>query len=76
MSSLTKEYRLGQGSLNHWVKQYREECRKTNANNGSITGDKDVYDQLARLRKEKEELEKENRFLKKAAAFFAKETEK
>ena len=30
-------------------------------------------EEVRRLRQEKEELEKENRFLKKAAAFFAKE---
>ena len=52
-------------------KNYREECQ-TN------TDAKQEYDLMAenlRLRKQLEETEKENRFLKKAAAFFAKEIE-
>ncbi|SFW98627.1 transposase [Thermoactinomyces sp. DSM 45891] len=74
VNSLTKEYGLGAGSLNSWVKKYREECKQTNRMDQS--NQEDVFDQLAQLRKQNEELEKENRFLKKAAAFFAKETEK
>ena len=35
--------------------------------------EKDNYNEILTLRKRLEELEKENRFLKKAAAFFAKE---
>ncbi|TCP61539.1 transposase, partial [Baia soyae] len=74
VNSLTKEYGLGAGSLNSWIKKYREECKQTNGMNQP--NQKDVFDQLAQLRKQNEELEKENRFLKKAAAFFAKESEK
>ncbi|MCS1351508.1 IS3 family transposase [Mechercharimyces sp. CAU 1602] len=76
MSSLIKEYRLGQGSLNHWVKQYREECRKSNANNGSIIGDKDVYDQLARLRKEKRGVRKGEPFFKKGSSILCEGNQK
>lgn len=35
--------------------------------------EKDYFKENLRLRKQMEELEKENRLLKKAAAFFAKE---
>ncbi|WP_128896757.1 transposase [Longirhabdus pacifica] len=72
INSLTKEYQLGQGSLNLWIKQYRKECENQPSSHDS--NNSALFDELAALRKKTEELEKENRFLKKAAAFFAKET--
>lgn len=69
ISSLNKEYQIGSGTLNGWLKTYREECNT----NPSKDAEKDYYSELLALRKKNEELEKENRFLKKAAAFFAKE---
>ena len=69
ISSLNKEYQIGSGTLNGWHKAYREEC----ATNLKKEIEKDNYTEILALRKRLEELEKENRFLKKAAAFFAKE---
>ena len=69
ISSLNKEYQLGSGTLNNWIKAYREQCMS----NPIKEAEKDVYEVNRELRKKLEELEKENRFLKKAAAFFAKE---
>lgn len=69
ISSLNKEYQIGSGTLNGWLKAYREECNI----NPNKDAEKDNYAELLALRKKLEELEKENRFLKKAAAFFAKE---
>ncbi len=69
LKSLADEFSVSKSGISNWVKKYREECR-TN------TETKEEYDLMAenlRLRKQLEEMEKENRFLKKAAAFFAKE---
>lgn len=67
--SLTDQYKLGRGTLTYWVKKYREECE----NNPTKQNESNSYEETKRLRREIEELKKENDFLKKAAAFFAKE---
>lgn len=69
MESIKKEYNLSHGILNQWVKNYREE----GLTNQNIKKEMDVYEELNRIKKAYAELEKENAFLKKAAAFFAKE---
>lgn len=69
ISSLNKEYQLGSGTINNWLKAYHKACLE----NPKKAEEKDTYAEIHRLRKELEEMEKENRFLKKAAAFFAKE---
>jgi transposase len=66
LKSLTEEYHLGKGTLRYWLKHTRKECDEP-------TGESHV--ELQRLRKQNAELRKENDFLKKAAAFFAKEVE-
>jgi len=67
--SLSKEYGVNKATICNWVKTYREECRT----NPTKNEEKDYFEENLQLRKQLEELEKENRFLKKAAAFFAKE---
>jgi len=69
ISSLNKEYQLGSGTINNWLKVYHKACLV----DPQKAEEKDTYAEIHRLRKELEEMEKENRFLKKAAAFFAKE---
>ena len=64
--SLTEEYHLGKGTLRYWLKHTREECDEHT---------RESHVELQRLRKQNAELRKENDFLKKAAAFFAKEVE-
>jgi len=69
LKSLSEEFSVSKSGISNWVKKYREECQ-TNADA------KQEYDLMAenlQLRKQLEEMEKEKRFLKKAAAFFAKE---
>ena len=69
IKSLTAEYNLGRGTLTYWLKKYREECE-----NDPIKQNESIsFEETKRLRKEIAELKKENDFLKKAAAFFAKE---
>ncbi len=67
--SLTEEYHLGQGTLTYWLQQRRKECQ----NNPILKEDDERSAEILRLKKELAESKKENEFLKKAAAFFAKE---
>lgn len=69
--SLTEEYELGQGTLTYWLQQYREEAKS----NPKLQEETDQAQEIRRLKKELAEAQKENSFLKKAAAFFAKEIE-
>ena len=69
--SLTAEYSLGKSTISNWLKKHREECET----NPEIQSETDSMLEVQKLKKRIDELEKENRFLKKAAAFFAKETE-
>lgn len=69
VQSLTDEYKLGNGTLQYWLKKHREECTI----NPQLKNETDQMLEIRRLRKEIEEMQKENEFLKKAAAFFAKE---
>jgi transposase len=69
IKSLTDEYNLGNGTLQYWLKKHRKECE----NNPQLKTETDQMHEIRRLRKELVETQKENEFLKKAAAFFAKE---
>ena len=69
IKSLTDEYHLGRGTLSYWLKARNEE----GIDNTKIQEENDAYAEIQRLRKELAESQKENAFLKKAAAFFAKE---
>ena len=69
VKSLSEEYNVGHASINNWVHQFREECH-SNSKTNELS---DVYEENRRLKKELAEQKKENEFLKKAAAFFAKE---
>ncbi len=67
---IAKEYGIAKSSVSAWSKKYNEECIYTNQDsNRSIFSSEEVR----ALNKKIAELEKENSFLKKAAAFFAKE---
>jgi transposase len=67
--SLTEEYHLGQGTITYWLQQRRKECQR----NPQIKEETDNYKEIKRLNCELAEAKKEIIFLKKAAAFFAKE---
>ncbi len=69
IKSLSAEYGVAHGSISIWVKKFREECQT----NQKAKADYDVMKENLSLKKELAELQKENEFLKKAAAFFAKE---
>lgn len=67
--SLAAEYGVSKASISNWVRAYREECQTDDDAKSQL----ELMEEVRRLRQEKAELEKENDFLKKAAAFFAKE---
>ena len=69
LKSLAAEYGVSQASISNWVRSYREECQTDDEAKTQL----ELMEEVRKLRQEKAELEKENDFLKKAAAFFAKE---
>ena len=72
LKSLAAEYGVSQASISNWVRHYRKECQTNNKEKSQL----ELMEEVRKLRQEKAELEKENDFLKKAAAFFAKEIDK
>lgn len=70
LNDIFKKYGVAKSTANGWIKKYSEECHYTipqhKENNISP-------EEFRALNKRITELEKENNFLKKAAAFFAKE---
>ena len=71
--SITAEYGVSKGTISKWCKEFREECQKEAENNPETINEAELMKENLRLKKELEEVRKENLFLKKAAAFFAKE---
>ena len=69
VDSLIKEYGMSRPSFYNWLKSYREECQT----NPETQREVDSFHEPLRLKRELEELRKENEFLKKAAAFNALE---
>ena len=68
LASLSSEYGVSQATVSNWVRAYREECQTNDAEKSNL----ELMEEVRKLRKEKAALQKENDFLKKAAAFFAK----
>lgn len=58
LMSLSKEYGVNKATICNWVKMYREECQT----NPTKNEEKDYFKENLQLRKQLEELEKENRF--------------
>ena len=69
IASLAAEYGVSRATVSNWVRAYREECFTNDEEKTQL----ELMDEVRKLRMEKLELEKENLFLKKASAFFAKE---
>ena len=57
--------------LGRWVKEFQEDETEAFRGNGKLTGEQE---ELRRLRAENKQLKLEREILKKAAAFFAKES--
>ena len=69
IKSLNEEFQLGDGTVRKWVRAFREECET----NPDLNDTKNLYEENRKLRRKLVEKKKELAFLKKAAAFFAKE---
>jgi transposase len=69
---VAKELGINEGTLGNWVSAYRRVCRREHAGEEPPL----TVSERARLReleREARELKMENEFLKKAAAYFAKD---
>ena len=72
MSELSADYNVAKSTLTGWVKKYGEECQyKTTTRNSQK--ESESAKKIRRLNQLLYEKDKEIDFLKKAAAFFAKE---
>ena len=71
--SITAEYGVSKASISKWCSEFSKECQTKALENPDATNEMELMKENLRLRKELEETKKENLFLKKAAAFFAKE---
>ncbi|OUQ62100.1 hypothetical protein B5E53_18250 [Eubacterium sp. An11] len=72
-NSITAEYGISKASISKWCREFSEECQEKVIKNPDTPNELDLMKENLRLRKELEEAKKGNLFLKKAAAFFAKE---
>jgi transposase len=71
IAEVARELDLSENSLRQWVKQ-AEIDEQGSSEGGPLTSEERA--ELGRLRKENRELQMERDFLKKAAAFFARES--
>lgn len=69
LKSVNEEFNLGEGTVRSWIRKFEEECES----NTETKDTKNLYKENLKLRKQLAETQKENAFLKKAAAFYAKE---
>ena len=72
-NSITAEYNVSKASISKWCAEFSKECQAQAKINPETPNEMEFMKENLRLRKELEEAKKENSFLKKAAAFFAKE---
>jgi len=73
LQSITKEYGVSKASISKWCSNYSKECQNRAETQLHRRNEVEIMQENVRLRKELEEMKKDNLFLKKAAAFFAKE---
>ena len=66
---IAAEYNIAKSTVSQWVNQYKEECLYTT----NTTPESNEAREIRRLNQLLNEKDKEIAFLKKAAAFFAKE---
>ena len=71
--SITDEYGISKSAISKWCNEYSEECQINSLLNPSAVNEAEIMKENLRLKRVLEEMKKEILFLKKAAAFFAKE---
>ena len=72
--SITAEYGVSKASISKWCSEFSKECQTKAQTNPDAPNEMELMKENLRLRKELEEARKENIFLKKAAAFFARKS--
>ena len=73
INSITTEYGISKESVRRWCNEFQKECQAQSLLVPSSANEAENMKEILRLRRELAEKEKEILFLKKAAAFFAKE---
>ena len=73
INSVTTEYGIAKESVRRWCNEFQKECQAQSLQVPSSVNEAENMKEILRLRRELAEKEKEILFLKKAAAFFAKE---
>ena len=68
---IATEYNIAKSTVSEWVRKYGEECQYKNTT--SKVNESRSSSEIRRLKQMLKEKDKENEFLKKATAFFAKE---
>lgn len=71
--SISTEYGVSKSAISRWCEEFSIECQNISQIDPTATNEADLMKENLRLRKELEEKNKEILFLKKAAAFFARE---
>lgn len=71
--SITDEYDFSKASISKWCQELSEECQSKAESGPESSNELELMMEIQRLRKELEESKKKALFLKKAAAFLAKE---
>lgn len=71
--SIIAEYDVSKASISKWCGEFSEECQEKALSTPDAPNEMELIKKNLRLRKKLAEARKENLFLKKAAAFFAKE---
>ena len=71
--SITAEYGVSKASISKWCAEFSKECQNQAAIDSNSINEAELMKENLPLRRKLEETRKENLFLKKAAAFFAKE---
>lgn len=70
LHDIYQTYEIAKSTVAGWVKKYSEECHYTKPQNNK---NNTSSEEIRVLNQKIKELEKENNFLKKVAAFFVKE---
>ena len=71
--SITEEYGVSKSAISKWCEDFSRECQNKALTDPNAINEAELMKENLKLRKELEESKKENLFLKKAAAFFARE---
>lgn len=75
INSITTEYGTAKESVRRWCNGFQKECQAQSLQTPSFANEAEIMKDNLRLRRELAEKEKELPFLKKAAAFFVRETD-